>query len=99
MTDFATIVLAPQEDVDDDDMGTEENAAGVAMKAGSTRNSVAERARFIPLRLNPDERRLLRLLEAALSVSECELVDLPPGLHVSVPLLEAGFLCRNVYLT
>ncbi|CAG9466202.1 unnamed protein product [Pedinophyceae sp. YPF-701] len=32
--------------------------------------SFAERARWIPLRLNMDERRLLRLLEGALSVSE-----------------------------
>ncbi|KAF0974521.1 hypothetical protein FDP41_006553 [Naegleria fowleri] len=32
--------------------------------------SVAERARFIPLRLNLEERKKLRLLEAALNVSE-----------------------------
>ena len=32
--------------------------------------SFAERAKYIPLRLSPTERRMLRLLEAALSVSE-----------------------------
>lgn len=44
----------------------EENGAGAALRQGS----MAERARYIPLRLSQEERRLLRLLEAALSVSE-----------------------------
>ena len=44
----------------------EENGAAAALRQGS----MAERARYIPLRLSQEERRLLRLLEAALSVSE-----------------------------
>lgn len=44
----------------------EENGAAAPLRAGS----MAERARYIPLRLSQEERRLLRLLEAALSVSE-----------------------------
>jgi len=34
---------------------------GLSASTGSAR--LAERAKYIPLRLNPDERRLLRLLE------------------------------------
>lgn len=44
-------------------------AAAAALQGG--RGSLVERARWIPLRLDAGERRLLRLLEAALSVSEC----------------------------
>ncbi len=44
----------------------EENGAAATLRRGGA----AERARYIPLRLSQDERRTLRLLEAALSVSE-----------------------------
>ena len=37
---------------------------------GAVARSFTDRARYIPLRLSSEERRLLRLLEAALSVSE-----------------------------
>lgn len=39
---------------------------GLSANTGSAR--LAERAKYIPLRLNPDERRLLRLLEVSMIV-------------------------------
>ena len=53
---------ASQEDDTDDD------SPPTASTSGS--DSFLERAKYIPLRLSHDERRYLRLLEAALSVSE-----------------------------
>lgn len=48
----------------------EEDDDSVPVASTSGSDSFLERSRYIPLRLQPDERRLLRLLEAALSVSE-----------------------------
>ncbi|KAL4856725.1 hypothetical protein ACK3TF_002800 [Chlorella vulgaris] len=50
--------------------GAAGRALASAAGAEEQHDSFRERAKFIPLRLNMDERRLLRLLEAALSVSE-----------------------------
>lgn len=49
-----------------------EDAATDEMEGGglAPHDAFRERAKFIPLRLNAEERRLLRLLEAALTVSE-----------------------------
>ena len=56
-------------------MDDEGHAASAAVSAAASERalratSFLERAKFIPMRLTADERRLLRLLEAALSVSE-----------------------------
>lgn len=50
--------------------GVAGRALASAAGAEEQHDSFRERAKYIPLRLNMDERRLLRLLEAALSVSE-----------------------------
>ncbi len=42
---------------------------GLSAATGSAR--LAERAKYIPLRLNPDERRLLRLLEVGGHARRC----------------------------
>ena len=44
-------------------------AGSSASGAGASTTTFLERSRFIPLRLSGEERRLLHLLEAALSVS------------------------------
>ncbi|KAK9836379.1 hypothetical protein WJX84_009511, partial [Apatococcus fuscideae] len=55
---------------DDDERGLEEGTSASSCVNTSGPGSFEMRAKFIPLRLTLDERRLLRLLEAALSVSE-----------------------------
>lgn len=76
-------------------------ADGLGATAGPAgRHSLTDRARWIPLRLNADERRLLRLLEAALSVSDCEpLAPRPiPLLLKLIPLEVCADLTRGLGL-
>ncbi|KAG2445151.1 hypothetical protein HYH02_008619 [Chlamydomonas schloesseri] len=60
------------EEAEEEDEEAEEAERGTigSQPAGLPSTSFAERARYIPLRLTHDERKLLRLLESALNVSE-----------------------------
>lgn len=53
-----------------DDSADRVRGPNVSQSAGLPSTSFAERAQYIPLRLSQDERKLLRLLESALNVSE-----------------------------
>ena len=64
-------------DEDGGDVATEEEAMEEEEDRGfsereayASQSSILERSRYIPIRLEHDERRLLRLLEGALNVSE-----------------------------
>ena len=64
-----------RQDMERDQDRSEEASPSVSPRvdpavASSGPGSYAERAKYIPLRLSQGERRLLRLLEAALSVSD-----------------------------
>ena len=56
--------------MEEDERDSEPAAQASTSGSSSGPGSFESRAQFIPLRLSLDERRLLRLLEAALSVSE-----------------------------
>ena len=69
---------------DKGDIAMEDDAAAIAAAAANLDPAMnfVERAKYIPLRLDMEERKLLRLLEAAMHVSEytvgkCGAVSLP----------------------
>lgn len=70
---------APKDDQDDGDMFDDDalsNHNDIIPGGKNVVHSFASRAKFIPLRLSSDERKLLRLVEAALNVSEyTDVVD------------------------
>ncbi|KAG2439554.1 hypothetical protein HXX76_004907 [Chlamydomonas incerta] len=61
---------AEEEDDEEEEAAEPERGNISSQPAGLPSTSFAERARYIPLRLTHDERKLLRLLESALNVSE-----------------------------
>jgi hypothetical protein len=58
------------EEEDEDDQGVPRGSPLRAQQLAAAAYDISERARFIPLRLHYEERRMLRLVEAALNVSE-----------------------------
>ena len=60
-----------EDDEDGGDVAMEEEDGGFSEREVlASQSSILERSRYIPIRLEHDERRLLRLLEGALNVSE-----------------------------
>ncbi|ODV88883.1 hypothetical protein CANCADRAFT_32332 [Tortispora caseinolytica NRRL Y-17796] len=58
----------PAEEADGADENV--NSTDIAESSSKSASEILERSKYIPLRLTADERKLLRLLEAALNVSE-----------------------------